>query len=336
MATEGEQGQQKGGTTAQHSARAHSAPPRTHTVTPAPQKQHPHPHPAAHPKDGRLEEGERPNPDTPCNGRGNAPMQPPATPAARNAQQGMQAKGPVPGSHASTPAPTKYGQQTPAACPKDGQPRKGERLTPDAPHEGTRPPPPRGCPPATPTARNASSQERVLLGWCRARTPAPAAPGEQGQRAPAACPKDWQLKEGQRLTPDAPHKGGRYPPGQPPASPAARIAQHNMHAKGPVPGPHACTPASTACRQRIPTTCPKDGQPREHQRLTPDAPREARRRPPRGLPPATRTARKPARKSARCGVVAGTPCPHLQLPGDTDNGPRLPAPRAGSRERKSA
>ena len=60
-------------------------------------------------------------------------------------RKGMQAKGPVSGPNAGTPAPTACRQRTPAAFPKDGQPGEGEHLTPDVPHEGTRhPPPPRG------------------------------------------------------------------------------------------------------------------------------------------------------------------------------------------------
>ena len=44
--------------------------------------------------------------------------------------------------HTPTPAPTARGQQAPAASPEGGQPVEGERLTPDAPHNGGRHPPP--------------------------------------------------------------------------------------------------------------------------------------------------------------------------------------------------
>ena len=37
---------------------------------------------------------------------------------------------------------------------EDGRPGEGQRLTPDAPHNGGRPPPPRGRPPNTPAARS--------------------------------------------------------------------------------------------------------------------------------------------------------------------------------------
>ena len=42
-------------------------------------------------------------------------------------------------------------------------------------------------------------------------TPTPA-PTARGQRAPAAGPDGGQPEEGERLTPDTPHNGGRQPP----------------------------------------------------------------------------------------------------------------------------
>ena len=62
--------------------------------------------------------------------------------------------------HTPTPAPTARGQRAPAARPEGGQPGEGERLTPDAPHNGGRHPL-RGRPTATPTARNAGPQGRT-------------------------------------------------------------------------------------------------------------------------------------------------------------------------------
>ena len=62
------------------------------------------------------------------------------------------------------------------------------------------------------------------------------------------------------------------------------------HAKGTVPGPHACTFTLTACGQWTPTARPKDGQPGEDERLTSDTPHNRTRNPPRGSPPTTPTA----------------------------------------------
>ena len=61
------------------------------------------------------------------------------------------------------------------------------------------------------------------------------------------APKDGRPGEGQRLTPDTPHNGGRPPPPKrPPTTPAARSPPQGMQAKGTVLGPHIRTPAPTA------------------------------------------------------------------------------------------
>ena len=106
-------------------------------------------------------------------------------------------------------------------APEDGRPGEGQRLTPDAPQNGGRPPrahstwvgdpngppigravgggaapdlrrpshngarhPPRGRPSATPTASNTGPQGRTLWGRCWVPTPAPTAPGTHGSRNP--------------------------------------------------------------------------------------------------------------------------------------------------------
>ena len=66
-------------------------------------------------------------------------------------------------------------------APEDGRPGEGQRLTPDAPHNGGRQPP-RGRPSATPTASNAGPQGRTLWGRCWVPAPAPTAPGTHGSR----------------------------------------------------------------------------------------------------------------------------------------------------------
>ena len=114
--------------------------------------------------------------------QGTAPHHPRGT----QPPQGMQAKGTVLGPHTHTPAPTARGWRTPTARSMGGQSGKGQRLTPDAPHNGGRHPP-RGRPSATPTASNASPQGRTLWGRCWVPTPAPTAPGTHGTRNPG-CP----------------------------------------------------------------------------------------------------------------------------------------------------
>ena len=107
----------------------------------------------------------------------------------------------------------------------------------------------------------------------RARETWSAAPG---------CPP-LSACRGKRLTPDAPHKGGRSPPEATSRQPrGAQDPPQGTHAKGTVPGPHTRTPASTASGQRTPPTRPKDGQRQEGARLTPDAPHNCARHPSRG------------------------------------------------------
>ena len=71
-------------------------------------------------------------------------------------------------------------------APEDGRPGEGQRLTPNAPHNGRRHPP-RGRPSATATASNAGPQGRTLWGRCSVPTPAPTAAGTHGSRNPG-CP----------------------------------------------------------------------------------------------------------------------------------------------------
>ena len=71
-------------------------------------------------------------------------------------------------------------------APEDGQPGEGQRLTPDAPHNGGRHPP-WGRPSATPTASNTGPQGHTLWGRCWVPSPALTAPGTHGSRSPG-CP----------------------------------------------------------------------------------------------------------------------------------------------------
>ena len=67
-----------------------------------------------------------------------------ATDPPRGAQppQGVPAEGTEQGPHTRTPAPTTRGSRTPTARPVGGQLGEGERMTPDAPRNGRRHPPP--------------------------------------------------------------------------------------------------------------------------------------------------------------------------------------------------
>ena len=141
------------------------------------------------------------------------------------------------------------------------------------------------------------------------------------------APEEGRQGEGQRLTPDAPHNGGRpSPPGTAPHHPRGTQPPQGMQAKGIVLGPHTHTPAPTACGWRTPTARPVGGQFREGEHLTTDAPHNGRRHPPgNALPPPPQRA-TPARKLARCGAGAGSPRPHRPHPGHTGRG--TPATRS--------
>ena len=106
------------------------------------------------------------------------------------------------------------------------------------------------------------------------------------------APEDEQPGEGQRLTPGAPHNGGRQPPpGTPfrhPHSEQRRPAR--AHAVGPVLGPHARIDRTRDTRVAAWLHAPEDERPGEGQRLTPGAPHDGGRHPPRGRPSATPTA----------------------------------------------
>ena len=95
-------------------------------------------------------------------------------------------------------------------APEDGRPGEGQRLTPDAPHNSGSP-----APPGTALHRPRGTQppgrmpaKGTVLGP-HTHTPAPTA---RGWRTPKARPVGGQSGEGQRLTSDAPHNGGRHSP----------------------------------------------------------------------------------------------------------------------------
>ena len=246
---------------------------------------------------------------------------PPGTPfrhcySAQQPLAGKHAVGPLlgPQAHTNRTQDTRIAEPR-LHTPEDGWPGEGQRLTPDAPHNGGRPPS-QGTPPhsprhAVPTG-HASQEESAgpphphtrthstwaadhsspPRGWAaegggapelrrlsqRRKTPPPGTPLRHRYSAqqplarahavgpllgPQAhtnrtqdtriaeprlhTPEDGWPGEGQRLTPDAPHNGGRPPsPGTPPHHPRGTQSPPGMQAKGTVLGPHTRTPAPTA------------------------------------------------------------------------------------------
>ena len=121
------------------------------------------------------------------------------------------AVGPVQGPHARTDRSrdTRVAEPRPPA-PEDGRPREGQRLRPDAPHNGGRPTPP-GKAPHHPhgTQPPQGMQAKGKVMGPHTHTPAPAA---RGWRTPTARPVGGQSGEGERLTSDASHNRGGHPP----------------------------------------------------------------------------------------------------------------------------
>ena len=149
-----------------------------------------------------------------------------------------------------------------------------------------------------------------------ARSPRPhqPRPGTTDRAAEPWLParRDGRPGEGQRLTADTPHNGGRpASPGRPPTNPAARSPSEGMQTKWTVLGPHTRTAGPTARGWQTPTARPEDGQPGEGERLNSDAPHNSERHPSGGLPPATPTARNDGSQVPtlwdRCWVPTPTP-----------------------------
>ena len=109
----------------------------------------------------------------------------------------------------------------------------------------------------------------------------------EAEQPPALQAPPWPHKRGVRHTPPPPSP----PPGTrtPRTRPAARGPHRVCRPKGTEKGPGTRTPAPTARGSRTPTARPVGGQSGEVERLTPDAPRNSRRHPPRGRPTATPT-----------------------------------------------
>ena len=138
------------------------------------------------------------------------------------------------------------------------------------------------------------------------------------------APEDGRPGEGQRLTPGAPHNGGRpLPPGTAPHHPRGTQLPQGMQAKGTVLGPHTHTPAPTAHGWRTPTARPMGGQSGEGQCLTSDAPHNGGRHSPQGRPSATPTASNAGPQGRTLWGRCWVPTPAPTAPGT--HGPRNPS-----------
>ena len=255
--------------------------------------------PTPRPVGGQSGEAQRLTSDAPHNG-GRHP--PPGMPSRQSHSEQRRparahAVGPVLGPHARTDHTRDTRVAKPRLpAPEDGRPGEGQRLTPDAPHNGGRPPPPRDGPPppprhAAPTGHAGQEDSvgpphphtRAHSTWVADPNSPPTGRAVGGRTAPdLRRPSQWWK---------AP------PPGTPfhhPHSEQRRPAR--AHAVGPLLSPHAHTDGTRDTRVAEPwLPAPEDGRPGEGQRLTPDAPHNGGRPPPRGRPPNTPAARSPHR-----------------------------------------
>ena len=209
----------------------------------------------------------------------------------------------------------------PSSGPADG---RGTAPDPRRPSQWWKAPPP-----GTPFRHPKSEQRRPARAHAVGLVLGPHARTDRARDTRVAepwlhAPEDGRPGEGQRLTPGAPHNGGRHPPtGTPfrhPHSEQRRPAR--AHAWGPVLGSQARIDRTRDTRVAEPwLPAPEDGRPGEGQRLTPGAPHNGGRHPPPGtpfLPPPQRA--MPARRCARCGAGAGSTRPHRPRPGHTGRG----------------
>ena len=194
------------------------------------------------------------------------------------------------------------------------------------------PPPPQRATPARKGAR-----WRTGAGSTRPYQPHP---GHTGRGTLAARSRGRAAGGG--TAPDTRRPSQRWkapPPGTPfrhPHSEQRQLAR--AHAVGPVMGPHAHTDRAPDTWDAEPwLPAPEDGRPREGQRLTPGAPHNGGRHPPKGRPSATPTASDASPQGrtpwGRCRV----PTPAPTAPGT--HGTRnldCPLQRTGSWGRDSA
>ena len=192
-------------------------------------------------------------------------------------------------------------------------------------------------PPGTPFRHPHSEQRRPARAHAVGAVPGPHARidrtrdtrvAEPGLRAP----EDERPGEGQRLTPGAPHNGGRHPPrGRPSATPTASNAGpqgRTLRGRCRVHTPASTAPGTHGSQNPGCTLRRTSGRGRDsawHQ-----APLTTVVGTPPGdaLPPPPQRA-TPARKGTRCGAGAGSTRPHRPHPGHA--GRRTLAARSGGR-----
>ena len=288
------------------------------------------------PEDGRPGEGQRLTPGAPHNA-GRHP--PPGTPFRHpHSEQRRPARahavGPVLGPHARIDRTWDTWVAEPwLPAPEDGQPGEGQRLTPGAPHNGGRHPPGDALPPPPERATPARKGARCGAGAGSTRPHRPH-PGHTARSRGRAV--------GGGTAPDTRRPSQRWkapPPGTPFRHPHSEQRRPALaHAVGPVLGPHARIDRTRDTRVAEPwLPAPEDGRRGEGQRLTPGAPHNGGRHPPRGRPSAIPTASNAGPQGRTLGDRCWVHTPASTAPGTHGSrNPGCPLQRTGGRGRDSA
>ena len=292
------------------------------------------------PEDGLPGEGQRLTPGAPHNGGKHPPgdaLPPPpqrATPARKGARRGAGAGSPRP----HRPHPGHTGRGTPAARSRGRAAGGGTAPETRRPSQRWQATPPGYGPPAPP--RHAAPTGHAAQG----DSVGPPHPHTRAHSTwvadPNSPPNGRAVGGGTAPDPRRPSQWWKAPPqGTPFRHPHSEQCQPaRAHAVGPVLGPHARTDRTRDTRDAEPwLPAPEDGRPGEGQRLTPGAPHNGGKHPPRGRHSATPTASNASPHGrtpwGRCWV----PTPASTAPGT--HGTRNPScllQRSGGRQRDSA
>ena len=297
--------------------------------------------PTARPVGVQSGEGQRLTSDAPHNGGRHPPRGRPS--ANPHDEQRRPARAHAVGPVLCPPARTDRTRHTRVAepwlpAPEDRRPGEGQRLPPGAPHNGGRPPPPGTAPhhPCSTQPPEGMQAKGTVLGP-QTHTAAPTA---RGWRTPTARPVGGQSGDGQRLTSDSPHNGGRHPPrGRPSATPTASNAGlqgRTLWGRCWVPTPARTAPGTH--RSQNPTYPLQRSGVRGTDSACPQTPLTiVEGTPPRGRSSATPTASNAGPQGrtllGRCWV----PTPAPTTPGTHGSrNPGRPLQRTGGQERNSA
>ena len=238
----------------------------------------------------------------------------------------------VTGPHARTPSTHSQWVVGPRRSPKGRGVGGGRAPDPGRPTPRQEAPPPGAL---MPPPQHTRARTVGLPTGPHARTPST---HSQWPASPGSPPRGRAAGRGTAPDPRRPSKQRTAPP---PGTPfrhyhGAQRWPARARAVGPVLGAHARTDCTRDTRVGEPwLPAPEDKRPGEGQLLTPEAPHNGGRLPPRGRPPTTPTARSP-QTACRPRGQCWAPTPTHPRPQQVGGGPQQPAQWAGSLGRDSA